>query len=265
MTTLNDLKTEYQAKLDIRAAEQARQEQAEETLRQLKLDDLKPRIITWIANQEGVDEVELSQYGEVTGTWSEWNKRFDNITYTMTLPDHQPVSFSFYQDAEGKVLPYNKQWNVSQTGGYHNTLGAALLLATQTFQQQKERQEKEEADSREYEARQAAKKEREQQEQAERESILTKLVKDPIAFLLLKTFVEIQQERAGVAEQVAGLEEAMGNAEYHYDNELSATRRRIEQERQEVERVKDEARSLQYKVDDLDSELQKTKRQQRGW
>ena len=259
MTTLNDLKTKYQFNLLNKAAEHARQEQAKEALQQLKLDGLKLRIIKWLAQHEGVDEAELDQ-GEVAGDWSDWNQRFDRVTFTLTFPDHQPVSITFFEDAEQKVRPNIKSWNVQNSGHNADTLGEALVLAAQVYQEQKEYQDRKEADSREYEARQVAKKEREQGEQAERESILTKLAKDPIAFLLLKTFIEIQQERAGVAEQITSLEDAMGNAEYHYDAELSATRRRIEQERQEVDRVKDEARSLQYWVDDLDSELRKERR-----
>ncbi len=94
---------------------------------------------------------------------------------------------------------------------------------------------------------------------------MTQLAQDPIAFLLLKTFAAIQQERAGLAEQVADFEEMMEYAESRNDSALSAANRRIEQERQEVERVKDEARSLQYQVDDLDSKLKKAKRQEREW
>ena len=264
MTTLQDLKTEYQNRLDIQEVETAAQEQAKEALRQLKLDGLKPHIIKWIATQEGANEAELDQ-GEVTGDWDDWNEKLRYITITLTFPEHQPISFIFYEDADHAVQPNSKSWKVQNSGRSCDTLGEALVMASQVYQKQKEYQEREEADSQEYKARQAAKKEREETEQTERNLTILALANDPVAFLLLKLFAEIQQERAGVAKQITSLEEAMGNAEYHYDAELSATRRRVDQERQEVERIKNEARSLQYRVDDLDSELAKTKKQQRGW
>ena len=266
MTTLQDLKAEYQARLDFKAIEQAEQDTQREALRQLKLDGLKPRIITWIANREGVDEVELSQYGEVTGDWSEWNNRYDSIKFTLTFLDHQPVSFYFYENAEGKVLPkINPRWSVDQSGKNPETLGEALTLAAQVYQQNQEYLEREEADSLLYEAQKVDKEDRKAREQKQQQDTLIELAKDPVAFLLLKLFAEIQAERANLRNEMDGLNEAMSNADYYYDEIMTGSRRKIEQERQEVERVKDALRQAQDEVVDLGDELRKAKKQGGGW
>ncbi len=163
MTTLNDLKTEYQTKLDRAIAEQARREQETETMRQLKLDGLRPRIITWIAQHEGiVDTTELSQYGEVMGDWDSYEAtKLRYATFTLTLPEHQPVNFTFYEDKEGRLHPSNKWWKVDQSGRSHDTLGEALTMAAGVYQKNQEWLEKEEADSLLYEAQKVDKEDRE--------------------------------------------------------------------------------------------------------
>ena len=264
MSTLNELKAEYQAKLDTQVAEQAEQDTQREALRQLKLDGLKPRIITWIANREGVDEAELSQYGEVTGDWNIYeDTKLHYAIFTLTLPEHQPVTFVFYEDNEGKVKPNQKWWKVGQSGRSLDTLGEALTLAYQIYQDNQAYIARETVESQEYEASQTAKKEQDAREQKQQQDILIELAKDPVTFLLLKLFAEIQSERANLRNEIDSLNEAMGNADYHYDEIMAESRRKIEQERQEIGRVKDTARNLQYQVDDLENELTKAKK--RGW
>ena len=265
MTTLQDLKTEYQNKIDTQASEQARQEQEREALRQLKLDGLKPRIITWIANREGVDEAELNQYGEISADWDDWNEKMRHATFTLTLPDHQPVTFTFYEDTERAIRPNNKWWKVDQSGRSPETLGEALTIAYQVYWDNQDYMARETVESQEYEAYHAAKREEDEREQKQREDTLIELAKDPVAFLLLELFAKIKQERVNLRDEIDNLSEALNNTEYRYDEELSATRRKIEQERQEIERVKDESSNLRYEVEDLGEELRKAKKQGGGW
>lgn len=255
MATLQDLKTEYQKQITQREEERSAQDQAREAARQAILDNLRPRIVTYLAKQEGLDESELDQLGTLTGDWDEYprddnEQKLNRVYFTLTIPEHQKISFGFYEDKEGKIRPSSKTWDVLHSGRRPDTLGQALVIAADGWQSEQD-----------WQNRQAAKRERDEAEQADWGRTLVELSKDPLAFLLLKTFAAIQQERAGVTERIANLEQSSESAMYYHDAELSAAREKASRYQQEAQRAEDSTRSLQYQVDDLESDLKKVKRQ----
>jgi hypothetical protein len=226
MATLQDLKTAYQKQLDQWQQENEAKERAIEAERQAILDDLRPRIISWIAKREDVDEAELNQFGTLTPDWRDnWNKqegdkkRLNNVTFTLTLPEHQGVSFSFYQDHEGKVIPNNKAWYIDE-GGRQDYLGPALIRAAEVWQREKEQEAKRNADNESWQKHQAEKKEQEQREQDEMQSILNQVATDPAAVLILKLFAMIQAERTGLTEKIDDLYQSVESQAYYHESGL---------------------------------------------
>lgn len=266
MTTLQDLKTAYQNQLDQWEAENTARDQAREAARQAILDNLRPRVVAYLAKQEGVDESEFDQLGTLTGDWDEYprddnEQKLNRVYFTLTIPEHQKISFGFYEDREGKIRPSSKTWDVPNSGRHPGTLGQALVIAAETWQSEQEYEATQAADEQDWQNRQATKKEQEQREQSELQSILTQIATDPAAVLILKLFAAIQQERAGVTEQLTNLEQSAESAMYYHEAEISATREKAHRYQQEAQKAEDSTRSLQYQVDDLESDLKKAKRQ----
>lgn len=266
MTTLQDLKTAYQNQLDQWEAENTASNQAREAARQAILDNLRPRVVTYLAKQEGIDESELDQLGTLTGDWDEYprddnEQKLNRAYFTLTIPEHREISFGFYEDKEGKVRPSSRAWDVQNSGRNPGTLGQALVIAADAWQSGQEYEATQAAEEQDWQNRQATKKEQEQREQSELQNILTQIATDPAAVLILKLFAAIQQERTGVTEQIANLENSAEGAMYYHEAEISAAREKAHRYQQEAQKAEDGARSLQYQVDDLEDDLKKAKRQ----
>lgn len=264
MATLQDLEAAYLNQQKEVEAQAVAEQQALKEQRQQILDELKPRIINYLAKREGVDTQELDQYGSISGQWDEWGNqptKLNRAIFWLSVPDHVKVSFSFYLDTEGKLLPNNKWWNVEDSGQSSESLGVALALAGQAWQSQKAYQEREEADSLSWKTEQAALKERKQREIDESRRIIEQVASDPAAVLLLKLFAAIQAERGQTADQIERLNEQYSDAVYHYDNQLSKAKEQAHSYQQQAEQSANNARSLEYQVSDLESNLKKAKRQ----
>lgn len=257
---LQDLKAKYQTEQEQVRVEATAAEQAEQERQQAILDNLFPRIVTYLAQREGCGEEELIEFGSIAGEFQEWDdRRLSRATFTLSLPEHWPVSFSFYQDGD-KMRPGSGYWTILNTGTYPETLGSALTVASQVYQEQKKYQEQEEQEGREYLAQKQTKQEQESQHQAELSALFAQVAQDPVALAMVKLFATIQQDRNGLNDQIADLEEAEGNARYHYEEALSEARSKTEQYRRQASQTEDTVRNLQYQVDDLESDLKKVKR-----
>lgn len=263
MTTLHELKAKYQEAEAARQREYAAEEQAKEDHRQEVLAETLPKVCEYLSEREGVDQADLFRYGRIEGDWYS-SGGLNNVVFYLDLSEHCPVFIRIYVQhlTTDKDRVDRANWHIGDYDNY-GQLGDALSRASEMYQRQKTEEAREAEQETKIDKLLEAEAEKEQQRNAAKQRIFDQVARDPTALLLLKLFIQIQQDRDALNGELANAEAAVANAEYWHGEELANVRSKADQAAREASEANSRTQSLQYEVYDLEDKVKKAKRQGR--
>jgi len=175
--------------------------------------------------------------------------------------DNEPVltfrNSDLVSDLERVLLDAKQamQKHLEDRQNYELELNEKRERAGQQFEQQAQ-QEQERAES---DLRNDLKQ---QQEKAEEQMLFDVIKEDPIAILMLKAYIKIQQERTGFTAQIEDANNSLYSMEEYWSSKAVELRHQADAAQRHAE---EERYRLQNDLDDAESKVKKLEKQNRSW